>query len=144
VGEAMRLDFRHKRAGEMVTIPEIEERGADIRAGDMLLFDFDCAKLYRTPHSHDRPSIAHDAIRWLVLEKRISLIGTDASGIELKGVPDQPNHQFLMDHGVPIIESAANFGELRLSRFTLFVLALSVVGLDSCPVRLLAVEEEEE
>jgi len=143
VGDAVRLDFRHKQPGELVTLPELEARDSDIRPGDMLLLDFDCARFYRTPRSHDRPSIAHEAIRWLVLEKQIGLIGSDASGIELKGVPDQPNHQFLMDHGVPIIEFAANLDQLRRDRFTLFVLALCVVGLDSCPVRLLALEDAE-
>jgi arylformamidase len=143
VGDGLRLDYRHKKPGDMVTLQELRAIGSRIRAGDMVLFDFDCARFYRTPRSHDRPSIAHDAIQWLVEDRKINLIGTDASGIELKGVPDQPNHQFLMDHGVPIIEFAANLDRLRVERFTLFVLALPVVGLDSCPVRLLALEPPE-
>jgi len=83
-----------------------------------------------------------DAVRWLIEEKRINLIGTDASGIEVKGVKNQPNHQLLMDHEIPIIEFAANLGDLRQNRFVIFVLALSVIGLDSCPVRLLALERK--
>jgi kynurenine formamidase len=47
-----------------------------------------------------------------------------------------------MDNGIPIIEFAANLDDLRAERFTLFVLALSVQGLDSCPVRLLALEDD--
>ena len=47
-----------------------------------------------------------------------------------------------MDHQVPIIEFAANLDGLRKERFTLLVLALPVAGLDSCPVRLIAVEDE--
>jgi kynurenine formamidase len=47
-----------------------------------------------------------------------------------------------MDNQIPIIESAANLNQLRKRRFTLFVLALSVVGLDACPVRLIAVEDD--
>jgi kynurenine formamidase len=45
-----------------------------------------------------------------------------------------------MENGIPIIEFAANLDQLRSERFTLFVLALPVTGLDSCPVRLLALE----
>jgi len=108
----------------------------------MLLFNFNCARFYRTRRSHDRPFLTTEAIRWLVVEKKINLIGSDASGIEVKGVPNQPNHQFLMDHGIPIIEFAANLDRIHRDRFTLFVLALRIEGLDSCPVRLIAVEEE--
>ncbi len=142
VCETLLLDFRHKKPGDSVTLAELEALSEKIRIGDSLLFNFDCARNYRTSKSHDRPIIEHEAIRWLVLEKKINLIGSDASGIEVKGVPNQPNHQFLMEHGIPIIEFAANLDRLSKERFTLFVLALAVVGLDSCPVRLIAVEEE--
>ena len=86
--------------------------------------------------------LEHDAIRWLIFDRKINMIGSDASGIELKGVPNQPNHQVLMENGIPIIEFAANLDQLKSDRFTLFVLALAVEGLDSCPVRLIAIEEE--
>ena len=142
VGDCVLLDFRHKEPGSKVEKSELVPHAGRIRSGDMLLFNFNCARFYRTPRSHDRPQIAYEALQWLVAEKRISLIGSDASGIELKGVPDQPNHQLLMDNGIPIIEFAANLDALRASRFTLFVLALSVQGLDSCPVRLVALEGE--
>ena len=141
IGDAALLDFRHKQPGEAVTLEELKAQADKIQSGDRLLFNFDCARHYRTERSHDRPFIAHDAIRWLIFEKKISLIGSDASGIELKGVPNQPNHQVLMDNEIPIIEFAANLDQLKRERFTLFVLALAVEGLDSCPVRLIAVEE---
>jgi kynurenine formamidase len=47
-----------------------------------------------------------------------------------------------MDHGVPIIESAAHLDQLRSERFTLLALSICVDGLDSCPVRLIAIENE--
>ena len=102
----------------------------------------DCAGNYGTDKGHDRPFITHEAIQWLVSEKKINLIGSDASGIEVKGAPNQPNHQYLMDHEIPIIEFAANLNKLKKERFTLFVLALPIVGLDSCPVRLIAIEKD--
>jgi arylformamidase len=144
VGDCVLLDFRHKEPGSMVSREDLAPHANAIHGGDMLLFNFNCARFYRTPRSHERPQIAHEAIRWLVLDRKISLIGSDASGIELKGVPDQPNHQFLMNNGIPIIEFAANLDSVRVPRFTLFVLALSVQGLDSCPVRLLALEDAPE
>jgi arylformamidase len=140
IGAGVLLDFRHKKPGDAVTVEELEAQKDSIRPGDMLLFNFGCAQYYRTQRSHDRPYIMHDAIKWLIYDRKISLIGSDASGIEVKGVPNQPNHQILMDNGIPIIEFAANLDGLRQERFTLLALALSVEGLDSCPVRLVAIE----
>ena len=142
IGDALLLDFTRKKPFEAVTLDELRHFSGKIREGEMLLFNFDCAKFYRTERSHDRPYITHEAVRWLALDKKIGLIGSDASGIEVKGEPNQPNHQLLMDAGIPIIEFAANLDRLRRERFTLLVLPLRVAGLDSCPVRLLAIEEE--
>ena len=142
IGDSVLFNFRHKKSGDAVTLKELKALENKIKEGDMLLFDFDCAKYYRTDKSHDRPYITHDAIKWLVFEKKISIIGSDASGIEIKGAPNQPNHQVLMDNGIPIIEFAANLDQLKKERFTLLVLSLSVEGLDSCPVRLIAIEKE--
>jgi arylformamidase len=143
VADAVLLDFRHKNPGDAVERGELAALEGRIREGDGVLFNFNCARFYRTPRSHDRPFITNEAIRWLIEVKRINLIGSDASGIELKGVPDQPNHQLLMDNQVPIIEFAANLDALRAERFTLMALPIAVTGLDSFPVRLLAIEEEE-
>jgi arylformamidase len=141
IGDGIVLDFRHKKPNEAVSLAELQALADRIREGDRVLFNFGCAARYGTPESHVRPYIAHDAIRWLILEKKIGLIGTDASGIEIKGEPNQPNHQFIMDHEIPIIEYAANLDALQAERFTLLVLALPIVGLDSCPLRLVAIEE---
>jgi arylformamidase len=143
IGDCLLLDFTRKKPGEAVSLEELKAFDEKIRSGDMLLFNFDCSRLYYTEQAHERPYITTETIEWLVLEKGISLIGSDASGIEVKGVPNQPNHQFLMDHGVPVIEFAAHLDQLRKERFTLFALALCIVGLDSCPVRLIAIEDEE-
>lgn len=141
MGDGLLLDFSHKKPNDAVTLDELQHYDCDIKENDMLLFNFNCSQFYRTPRSHDRPYIEHEAIKWLTLNKRIGLIGSDASGIEIKGVPNQPNHEFLMKHEIPIIEFAANLDQLKTARFTLLVLALPIEGLDSCPVRLIAIED---
>ena len=142
IHDCVLLDFSHKQPRDFVTLDELLDRENRIRPGDSVLFNFNCAQYYRTERSHDRPILDHEAVKWLVEEKQINLVGSDASGIELKGVPNQPNHQFLMDNEIPIIEFAAHLDTLKKERFTLFALALSIQGLDSCPVRLVALEEE--
>lgn len=142
IGDCVLLDYAHKMPNEAVTLPELEAQSGKIRQHDMVMFNFGCAGNYGTTKGHDRPYIAHEAIKWLVSKKNINLIGSDASGIEVKNVPNQPNHQYLMDHEIPIIEFAANLDALKKDRFTLIVLALPIVGLDSCPVRLVALEND--
>lgn len=147
IGPCVLFDFKQKRKNEAVDIDEIEaaekkDPELSIRPGDMVLFNFGVSGNYGTEKGHDRPYLTEEAVRWLADEKKINLVGSDASGIEVKGVPNQPNHQYLMDREIPIIEFAANLDALKRSRFTLFVLALPIEGLDSCPVRLTALEEK--
>jgi arylformamidase len=142
IGDALLLDFSRKKPFEAVTLEELKEYDGKIKESDLLMFYFNCAKFYRTERSHDRPYITNEAVRWLALEKKVGLIGSDASGIEVKGEPNQPNHQLLMESGIPVIEFAANLEKLKAQRFTLVILPLCVEGLDSCPVRLIGIEEE--
>jgi len=141
MGDCVLLDYTYKKPNEAVILEELKAQGDKIKINDMVMFNFDCAKNYGTDKAHERPYISNKAVQWLVLEKKINIIGSDASGIEVKGVPNQPNHQFLMEHEIPIIEFAANLNELNKERFTLFALSLPIVGLDSCPVRLIAIED---
>lgn len=142
IGDCLLLDFRHKKPGDAVTVEELQALDVRIRINDMVLFNFDCAQHYGTEISHERPYLTHEAVQWLIFEKKVQLVGSDASGIEIKGVPNQPNHELLMKHQIPIIEFAANLNALCTERFTLLVLPMPIRGLDSCPVRLVAVVEE--
>ena len=142
IGDALLLDFSRKKPFEAVTLEELKKYDGKILEGDLLMFYFNCARFYRTDRSHDRPYITNEAVRWLALEKKVGLIGSDASGIEVKGEPNQPNHQLLMENGIPVIEFAANLEKLTAERFTLVILPLCVEGLDSCPIRLIAIEDE--
>jgi len=136
------LDFRNKKPNEAVTIEDVKKHDGLIQTGDSVMFNFGVAMNYRTENSHIRPYLSMEAAEWLAGVKKINLIGSDASGIEIKGVPNQPIHQYLMEREIPIIEFANNLNALSKSRFMLFVLALAVEGLDSCPVRLVAYEQE--
>ncbi|MCL2741009.1 MAG: cyclase family protein [Oscillospiraceae bacterium] len=142
MGDCALLDLRHRGPNEAVGVDDLLGSGERVREGDMVMLWFDRSHLYRTGRSHERPYLSMEAARWLVEGRGVTLIGSDASGIEIKGAPNQPIHQYLMDRGIPIIEFAANLGQLSRGRFTLLVPALAVRGLDSCPIRLLALEDE--
>ncbi|MDD5698431.1 MAG: cyclase family protein [Victivallaceae bacterium] len=138
VGEAVMLDFRHKKNGEAIGIEEVKALDKKIRIGDMVLFYYDAGKLYYTPHAHDRPYVTVEAVRWLIEDKKIKLIGTDGSGFEQKGTVNQPVHQLCLENQVPILEFGANFDKIKKTRFLLFALPLPICNLESSPVRLIA------
>lgn len=143
MGETVLLDFSHKQKDEEITRQEIIETGVEIRRGDIVLIRTDMHKLWKTPRGHDRPVLSLEATRYLVEEVGIHCIGTDATGLEVRGRDDQPVHELLFAHDVAMIESLTNLDQLRSTRFELLMLPLKVEGMDACPVRVVALEAEE-
>lgn len=140
MGEAVILDFSHKETNEPITKEELEEKGADIKEGDIIILKTGLDRFYRTSKAHDRPYLTPQATSWLV-EKKISCLATDASGFEVRGVHDQPNHKLLFENDIPVIEHLTNLDKLTKKRIFLIALPWKVKGLDSSPVRVIAVEE---
>ncbi|MCL5102990.1 MAG: cyclase family protein [Armatimonadetes bacterium] len=142
IGEAVVLDFRHKGFGEPIDLDEMKRAGEDvIREGDIVFIRTDLSKYYNTEHSHDRPYLTNDAVKWLVA-KKISCLGVDCSGIENRGEMVQPNHGTLFEAGIPLIEHLNNLSDLSKSRFQVFILPYKVRGAAAFPVRVIAIEEE--
>lgn len=142
MGDAVLLDFSHKGRDEEITKQEILDTGIEIREGDIALIRTDMHKLWKTPKGHDRPVLSIEATRYLVEEIGIHCIGTDATGLEVRGRDDQPVHEILFANNVAMAESLTNLDQLRTTRFQLIMLPLMVEGMDSCPVRAIAIEEE--
>ncbi len=141
ITKAVMLDFSHKKNNESIEMNEILSHADRIKEGETVIFNFGVAKNFRTPEMHKRPFLSHEVAKWLADVKKVNIIGTDATGIEVRGEGErnQPNHQYLMDRQIPLIESMANLDELKEDGFTLFVLPIMIEGLDSCPVRVVAV-----
>ena len=140
IGPACVLDFSHKKANEVISLEELRDNPVDIRKGDIVFIRTGCDKLFRTEKAHERPVVSTEAIQYLV-DIGVRCVGTDATGVELKGTDYQPNHQLLFEHNITIVESATNLDKLRNPRFSVVILPLAVEGLDSCPVRIIAFED---
>jgi arylformamidase len=143
VGDAVLLDFSRKKKDEEITRQEILALGADIRKGDIVLIRTDMDKLWNTDKAHDRPVLSIEAAEYLVKEIGIHCIGTDATGLEVRGRDDQPVHQILFGNDVAMVESLTNLDKLRSARLQVIMLPLMIEGMDSCPVRVVAIEDEE-
>ena len=144
VGPAIRLDFRHKQTNEPITLENIQAAG-DIREGDIVILWEGRERLYRTPHSHDRPYLTEEAGRWLVLQKKIKLLGTDSSGFEVRGREKKhPNHELFFAPGndVPVLECLCNLEAIPQDRFFFVGMPLPMKGLDASPIRAIALDIE--
>jgi arylformamidase len=140
IGDTVLFNFTHKKKDEEITKKEIIDSGVEVRRGDIAIIYTGMQKLWNTPQAHDRPVLSVDATEYLVVEKGIACIGTDATGLEIRGTDHQPVHEMLFAHDVAMIESMTNLDKLKTNRFTMFVLPLMVEGMDSCPVRIVACE----
>jgi arylformamidase len=140
VGECVLIDFTDKAVGEEIGRAELEERAGGVSAGDIVFVRTDSGN-YRTPQSHDRPYFAEDAIGLLV-ERNISCLGVDCSGIERRDLPRQPNHTRLFRNEIPLIEHLAHLDRLRTTRFFVVAVPWRVRGLEASPVSVIAFESE--
>ncbi len=143
VGPAIRLDFRHKEVNEPITLEEIQAAG-EIRERDIVILWEGRDHQYRTQQSHQRPYLTEEAGRWLVLEKRIKLLGTDSSGFEVRGVNTHPNHHLFFAPGndVPVVECLCNLDQIPNDRFFFVGMPIPCKGLDASPIRAIALELE--
>jgi len=141
VGDAVLFDFTHKKKDEEITKKEIIDSGVEVKKGDIVIIYTGMQELWNTPTGHDRPALSIEATEYLVVEKGIHCIGTDATGLEVRGTDYQPVHQMLFSHDVAMIESMTNLDKLSGNRFSIIVLPVRVKGMDSCPVRIVASEK---
>lgn len=147
VGPAACIDLSDFGNNEEITLDDVVSRAAALRRGNAVLFDCGVSGNYGTPRFHERPWFAPAAIRWLVDDRKVWAVGTDATGVEVRttsggSTGEQPNHEYLLGHGVPLIESLTNLQKLHGLRFTLMVLPVKMRGAESFPARVIAVKED--
>lgn len=141
VGECTLVDLSHKRVGDRITAADLQERGGGIREGDIVFIFTGLGDNYHTPQAHDRPYFTVDAIQWLI-DKKISCLGVDCSGIEKRDEPTQPLHTLLFSHGIPLIEHLAHLEQLHTRRFFVVAVPLRIHGMDASPLSVVAFEQE--
>ena len=139
IGEACVLDFTGKKADEAITLDELKAKADQIKEGDMVFIRTDFDKKWRTEDWEPFPYLDVDAMEWLVTIKKPKVIGTDATSMENLSVPDQPNHIAALGRGVAIVESLKNLSAIENGRALVFILPLKIKGIESCPARIIAV-----
>ena len=142
IGEAVVLDFSHKRNGEAITEDEVRAEGQRIRKGDIIFIRTDMDKFWRTERWDELAYLTPEAMNYLIsFEPKV--IGADAGGFEVPGTDYQPNHMKMFEENIAMVESATNLAALGNERFIVFILPLPIEGIDSCPVRIVAFKKED-
>ncbi len=138
IGDAVVLDFSHKKNGEAITLEELQAPAGRIREGDIIFIRTDMDRLFRCERWNEQPYMTAEAMDWLIASYRPRVIGTDASGFEVPGTDYQPNHLKMFQHNIAMVESATNLAAIGEDRVTVFILPLPIEGIDACPVRIVA------
>jgi kynurenine formamidase len=147
------VDLSRVGARHPITAEALEQTGADIRHGDIVLVrtDWDL----RTPfisreYFTDSPFLTQDGAEWL-LARGIRALGMDfVADAILRDVLNRPDekrtreefvsHQVLLRNRVLLIENLCNLKQLDQPRILFFALPLNLEGSDGAPCRAVAVQ----
>ena len=114
----------------------------NIRENDIVLFG-------NSSHSSsDRCYLDKEGVEYLV-QKKIKMAGIDdtvfGENPEFRGkiFEKYHTHDLLLSNDIPLIEGLANLGELRKKRFLFIGIPAKMGGLESFPIRAVAIEEKD-
>ena len=136
LGSAYVVDLRDFKPATPVLPEHLEITGAG--EGDILLIG-------NSQHTErgQKPYISKGAAQWMV-DHGIKMMGMESTvGYEEPGsqtLQDMDTHVKLLSHDIPFLENMAHFDQLREKHVFFIALPLNVVGLDSWPVRAVALE----
>jgi len=126
-GEAVCVDLRHKNPREAILVSDLEKH---VKDGDIVL-------LYSGIRGEDAPYISKEAAEWL--SHHIKMLGIDDT-INLEESYDlMASHKHLLGRNIPIVEMLSNLDQVAGKRFIYIGLPLRIKGLDSSPIRAIAI-----
>lgn len=126
-GEAVCVDLRYKKSREAITVKDLEEH---VKEGDIVL-------LHSGIRGEDAPYISKEAAEWL--SQRIKMLGIDDTINLEESYELMASHKYLLEKNIPIIEMLSNLDKVAGKRFIYIGLPLRIKGLDSSPVRAIAI-----
>lgn len=151
IGEAAILDLTWKEAGEReITKEDLMKVGSHVGEGDIVLLKtgydgkFSAEEMQSEEYMSNSPFLADDAVEWLI-EKKIKNMGIDFWSIEEYPIDPkvgEPKHIRLFNHDIPFIHSLVNLSRVKADRVFFSALPMLISGLDSSPVRAVAIEFE--
>lgn len=138
IGKAVLIDLSSAKKMKILTPEDIN---VEIRDDDIVLFG------NSSHEEQDRPQLSHELIKWLV-DMKIKMVGIDDSvrlgprpPIVPKALEEMIDHDLFLKNEIPIIEQLTNLDKISRKRFLFIGFPLNIVGLDSTPIRAVAIED---
>ena len=140
---AQMLDI-DRMSGKSLDRPELKRMLNYVREGDVVILD----SKYKLPpftaatntEADQRLFVNGETAQWMV-EHKVKCIGFgDGVSIENCNEDVKPFHDVCMAENITFLEVLCNLEELRQDTFFLSFAPLYIKGLDSCPVRVYAIE----
>ena len=130
-GDCVVLQLHYDTGGASITVEDLKVASkTGIRKGDTVFVTS------KHPAGSAGPIVSDDAARWLVAQG-IKMFGFDST----THIDGKTGHDIFLGAGVPMVERLANLAEAKRERVFLIALPLKINGLESSPVRAMALEE---
>ena len=149
IGEAAVVDLtRTTKMDREIRRTDLQKSGNHIKRGDFVLLFSGYDKLFTTEqmqseeYMSNSPYLSDDAIEWLI-NRKIKNMGIDFWSIEKYPIDPrigEPKHIRLFKNEIPFIHSLVNLADIKSKRVYFIALPLLISGLDSSPVRAIAIE----
>ncbi|MEM2094824.1 MAG: cyclase family protein [Candidatus Bathyarchaeia archaeon] len=147
VGEAVIFNLTHRVKSREITERDLEEAGSKIQPGDIALLMTNYDEIFRPEemqsirYQAESPYLTFEAIEWLI-NHEVKLVGIDFWSIEQYpiGSEGEPKHILLFKKEIPLIHSLTNLRKITSPRVFFIALPLPIEGIDSMPVRAIAIE----
>jgi len=136
IGEAVLINLSSAEPRKAITQEDLEKEG--IRKGDIVLIG-------NSPYKgEERPWLTAEAAWWLA-RRGIKMLGFDRTvqvedPTKPKALENYATHDAMLSNDIPFIECLANLGKLKKKRFFFFGAPVKFAGLDSFPIRAVALE----
>jgi arylformamidase len=144
IGDAVILDLTNLKPGEGAP-PEMviaaAQKAGGIAPGDMVFIATGHDRFYRDSwkkYGNPYPYLKRAATEWLVAQK-ISVYGVDWNGAMDPEFNDRDNHLILFEKDIPVIENLRNLTAVAGRRVFVSALPIAVEGLESVPLRVIAI-----
>jgi arylformamidase len=141
-GRGVRLYLTEARPRQPIRRSDLDaaDRGR-VQRGDIVLLDSPYHSEPFVPSAEDqRPDLSEESAHWF-LEKSVKCVGWgDGIAIENYAEGCVPFHEILLGNDILLLEVVTGLSQLREDVFMIVFAPLPIVGLDSCPVRVLALE----
>jgi len=151
LGNAAVIDLTWKKGVDReITKDDLMKAGGHIERDDIVLLktgydqSFSGTELQGEEYMAKSLYLSDDAVEWLI-EKGIKNMGIDFWSIEEYPIdPDvgEPKHVRLFEHDIPFIHSIVDLVKIDAERVFFIALPMFISGLDSSPVRAVAIEFE--